>query len=275
MLDNGLLKYYRDFADKKGRLRMDKAGFVADREVFYHVYTYYLRDSLLSVKNRKLFYCKERLKDKADAEILISQLYPSLGVPSAISTPANRCYDGFYSLLSNDVEKNGYKRGLYNFEGKLKQLSTGKVEDVLKDFSPNAVKQILTMQTLDMATYNFDRHLGNLFVKANAGKPVEGIITIDHESSATGLADEERDELVFINCLRDDYSSRKEIIRDLKTSELASSVMSVSGLAEQIGAVDVASTAQDIKDQTGYEISSNYVQALQRSFDKTAEELIQ
>ena len=275
MLDNGLLKYYKEYADSKGRLMVDKVKDIAfDMKITWGVNRYIIDGK----SGRQKFFCIERDKKEVDAEVLISQLFPKLGVPSAIYTPAHIDNEfGCDQVLSNNVGGNSFIMAKYLPREKFEVLFSGRKEDVFKHFSPDAIKQILIMQVLDAATCNSDRHYGNFFVKDSDSGKIGGIATFDHEGSSdiTNRLVRMRDEAIYKDYLTGCYVTRGDIVHSLKTNELSLSVLNPSELAESIGGTDVEETVRDIKETTGYEVSQKYVSALQQSFEEVAEELEQ
>ena len=271
MLDNGLLQYYKTLADKKGWLQLkDVPQLSAMGEDFPGVYQYVL--------GGKGFYCKEgNKKTTLDAEILISQLYPSLGVPSAVYTPVVRRYENAQAVISNDVEAENCKLA-YN-KRELLAIISFFPECITNHITRSCVKQIATMSALDLATCNIDRHSANFFFKYDEHKRAESIVTIDHGYTTPVFYDhEDKNELSFRCCFNNgERLFRQEALKDLKTSESVLEVTSPAELAETVGrGIDlIPQTAEDIKQTIGYEVDPKYVSALQKSFEQTAEELEQ
>ena len=269
MLDNGLLKYYDFCAEKEGRLMAHKVPSLSiGHEVAYRLFE--------CKRGGKSFYLKECSKSRAEAEILISQLYPKLGVPSAIYLPAMKPREivvpKFEAVISNSVKVDNVSLAT-TFKTGLDALAEGKAEKVAKYFTKDCVKQISTMQALDLAAGNCDRHDSNFFVQTDESGKAESIVTIDHESSGGGVYSFKG--YPYYNYLNNVVApSWKDIIFDLKENEAAAAAVSSKELAETIGSAPIVDTVRDIKEATGYEIGEKYVDALQRSFEEVAEDLV-
>ena len=272
MLDNGLLKYYKTIGDMRGRLRVNKIPNLSTLAKRFGVRKYEIEG--------KEYFCKDREKSMVEAEVLISQLYPQLGIPSAIYIPANRTYNDNESVISNSVRSENNNSGVY-FLKHLLALEEGRNRRIHKFFTSDCVKQIATMQALDLATANCDRHEGNFFIQTEdpfgKGK-AEGITTIDYGASGAGI--DHGHSLRYYNYFNREgatyiHSSWQDVIEDLKSKKAVLSVVRPQELAETVGkGIDlIPKTAQDIKETIGYEVSPNYVEALQRSFEEVAEEL--
>ena len=269
MLDNGLLKYYKNFADKSGRLEVKKVpGLTLD----------YLYGAKIRVfkKDDCDYFCKHISKSRMDAEILISQLYPRLGVPSAVYLPAIvKGEEVPTAVISDDAKKSGrvvsvsgeYQMALSNLAG-----GGTKYQEYLTN---NCLKQIAVMQVLDTATRNIDRHSGNFFLKLNQDEKADGIVTIDHEISGMGCFGSKNDEY-YVSFFSPYFKQfQKDIIRDLKTNPAVISNVTTQELAQTVGeGVDLMpEIAEDLKNATGYELGARYVSDMQRSFEQTAEDL--
>ena len=278
MLDNGLLKYFKDYADKMGRLNMNALpdttrinGRNLDDMYRYHkIYEY--------LNNGNVFFGKSKPRARADAEILISQLYPRLGVPSAVYLPATQSKKPI--VVSNNVQTEGVVPGFFVEEHLQGLLSSSNHPSKFEHITKGCVKQIALMQTLDLASYNTDRNHFNFFAHVNKNEKVDGITTIDHEMSGPGILEE--DFRWYNNYFYDFFGSgfketRSDSIQSLKQNEMLSEVVSSQELAETVGTgIDlIPRVVKEIKEETGYKIGGEYVTNLQRNFEEVAEELEQ
>ena len=189
--------------------------------------------------------------------------------------------------LSNDVAKDNM---IYGYELLRKMRESGSTvqnplylpqkicshNEFLKQFFiAKGLREFVLMQTLNVAAYDIDGHLGNFLMQLNEEGKVDGIVTFDHEHSAMGAEEDERIYNDFV-CFLDvrGEAGREDVVTALKTNETVASVITTTELAETIGNARITETARDIKETIGYGISDWYVDALRESFDNMAEELI-
>ena len=109
MYSNGLLEYYKKGYFKEGFLDVSRLKIVEGRSSMF--------DTCVSCKSPVgVFYKKYHnyfSKEMADAEILLSQIYNSLGLTSAVYLPVED--RGRRFLLSNSVDgQNIYQASTYN-----------------------------------------------------------------------------------------------------------------------------------------------------------------
>ena len=272
MLDNGLIQYYRDFAEH-GMLHtrcIPNLEMLAEKKDDCKTFNKY-KDKT----NGTIFFEKTTgFKKAIDAEVLLSQLYPKLGIPSAIYLPTFNegiCQQG---VVSNNVGNNNAKNGCDNYK-LLKHLGFGCTKEEAEGyFSRDCIKQIAVMQALDCATHNWDRSVHNFFVRLSNDCRAEEVVLIDHEIG--GATFDNSFKYNYHGYFGKDYqNSRMGLIQDLKCNQVALSVVSPHELAETVGrGIDlIPQTAEDIKQTIGYEVDPKYVSALQKSFEETAEDL--
>ena len=167
MYGNALLQYYKQGFCKNGFLDADKIDAMRNMDL-----------SVFSVRpydiDGKRYYFKMHSRDcsiqksRADAEILLSQIYNKAGISSAIYLPADN--NGKQFLLSDDVQKPNVQLAMdyinrqYQATGQYKTpfLSNGSNNASLY-FTENAMKQQTLLRILDTASFNIDRHTGNIF----------------------------------------------------------------------------------------------------------------
>ena len=290
MRDNGLIKYYRigNYA-KDGCLDLQQLS---------------LLDPLSRVKvgarvqklkiGDKWFYVKYTgMKEETDSEVLLSQVYYKAGIRNAVYTPSKMfCKWKFKTndtVISNDVSnphKNFLAENFFMFHGErgrcrpvLFPTKKPSGEQLIETFfTKKAQRDMVLMQTLDVASYNVDRKLNNFFFEANDAQ-ITGVITIDNGSNLTygskyGVTAQDLQNASFTNFLgRGDTITRAETIQELKTNETVNDVITPGEIAKTLGDIDIPKVAQDIEQTIGYKIDDKIVEVLDASITSMAEEL--
>ena len=288
MHDNGLLKYYRT--------KCYKDGFIDARDIK-------LQEDLTASMTATAIRCKSPVgyfykkmngffsKEVADAEILLSQLYQTAGLDSAIYLPGRDGWKTF--LLSNDVcgkdviEARSFHDRIADKEGistpvmatlTSKPYQTG--SDIVKYFTKKALAKRIITRAYDSAGHNPDRQDCNYVYKLNDLGQAEDLALFDYERGgieASQCMTFGRDVLLgygYANDQGDKNISRIGMIDRLKHDEFVASVVDLSQVGEQMGNIDVKGTALDIARTTGYVVEPRYVDFISKSFNQTAELLI-
>ncbi len=308
MYDNGLLKYYNKFATGEGYLDTTKIGFVKNLDmVMFKATRCQIEGKSYYVKSHSL---KGILhKPQADAEILLSQIYSKLGIPSSIYLPAQ--HQGEKFLLCDDVEKpnvvlaTNYLAERFNAKHPMLTpflSSTRTGANSQKLYTKNAMQQQTKMRILDTASYNTDRHYANFFYTLQRDvKPqtdyslhgqvinyfrslvpnkVEDVVAIDFESSGgniqtlQGGRDANEPFNSYMNDFKPGVMTRSEMLTEIQTNDCLAELIDKQELAESIGSLDPSGVASDIEETTGYEIDPKMVDTLAKSYDEMAELLI-
>lgn len=304
MYDNGLLKYYRQNA-LGGFLDTTKIGFVKNFDMLISSVTQ------CSIDGKK-FYAKKLgiadnlYKPRADAEILLCQVYSKLGVPSSIYTPAQSQDEQF--LLCDDVEKDNVMLATNYLASKFSLtkprlmpfLSQGRVgANPYRYFTKEAMAEQTKMRILDTASYNTDRHMANFFYtlqrdikpeqdgtlgeqivsyfRALVPNRATGVVAIDFESSGgniNSMIESDSPLNGYMNDFQNSTMTRQEILDQIQNNEKLESVLDKQDFAEEIGSVNIPSIADDIKEITGYEVDAKMVDILSSSYDVMAELLV-
>ncbi len=283
MFDNGILKYYKNRANlKNGHLQVEKLGFVVDEKK--HVSRSTLK--ILSPSNELMFLKIPLMYGETHAETLLSQIYKSKGIETAIYTPV--AYKGSFDLnmtglISNNVcISENFLRGSEIFRQIYKDTTvlnsdkllfdkSQKYVDFTKYFTKDALRDFIRIQVFDLASNNTDRHTDNLFFRVENGK-VAHVITIDQGSSMEDIMNPQRP---FVNYFGgEDCEKRNAIIEKIKHNEIVSELVELKEIAEKVGSVNAGAVAKDIKEQTDFSIDENYISCISHSFDNTAEMLI-
>lgn len=199
---------------------------------------------------------------------------------------------GLYSLplFGNDENK------------KQQNLRTKLISQV---YTPQAIYEQTKMRVADIASFNQDRHYQNFFYTLQRPviqpEPVDnetatsvdimqyfrnllpnkatGVVAIDFEDSGTTLQEITKGNPYadFLNIYENDFDEsampRENVIEQFKTNEAFAQTIDKQELAEEIGSVDPASVASDIKETTDYVIDPKMVDVLSRSFNEVAEAL--
>lgn len=288
MHDNGLLKYYKT--------KCYKDGFIDARDIK-------LQEDLKTSMTATAIRCKSPVgyfykkmngffsKEVADAEILLSQLYQTAGLDSAIYLPGR---DGIKTfLLSNDVcGKDTVEAKVFHDRISDKEGISGPVmatltsqpyktgSDIVKYFTKQALVKRIKTRAYDCAGHNPDRQDCNYVYKLNKFGQAEDIALFDFERSgveASQCMTFGREIMLgygYANDQGDRNISRIGMIDRIKHDEFVASVVDLSKVGEEMGNIDVEGTALDIARTTGYVVEPRYVDFISKSFNQTAELLI-
>lgn len=313
MYDNGLLSYYKNLPHDGGYIDADAMGLKRKDLII-------LKTTQCTVDNKR-FYLKVHNakgtlnKPQADAEILLSQIYSKLGLPSAIYLPARSGKENF--LICDDIEKpnvvlatnyllkkvnSGYPR-LQPF---LSRESSSPL--LTKYFTQHALSQQTKLRICDTATFNTDRHFANFFYSLQHSAPyhdaeyyeqpvgageqivnyfrsvrpnkVEDVVAIDFESSggnASIISRTGNRNLEIYNYISDfklGTMSREEMLTEFSTNPKLDEVIDKQDFAEELGSLDVAGVAEDIKETIDYEVDKKFVDVISQSCEEVAESLM-
>ena len=264
-------------------------------------------------------------KYQMDAEILLSQVYAKAGFDTALYVPATlREKSGHetFGVMSNDISgkrtlrlkpnfcgENLYERDRMNFHNeKVRQDRKDDIGDngyffrdfVLynklqrgqdkapKFFTHEACREIIKMRLFDVATFNGDRHTGNMFCDINLRKHVTGISLFDYGWSGDVYQQYKEDgtdiygwEFKYYNEFPDSDEhiayifdkSRFSMARQFRSNETLSKYMSNNELVDTLQKIDIKGTARDIEDTIGYEVDPGYQDKLCESIEKLAMEV--
>lgn len=290
MYDNGLImEHYRTEAARRGILDLKKTPYSQRWGKGVEQYLEFLSTP------QGRYYVKEDDKPGCDAEVLLSQIYKRAGLNSAIYTPAKDHY-GKNVVLSNDIktQSNLYA---YDFLRKIRNQNPGNSMadglpmdkrafpgvNLTRFLTREGIRQLLTMNTLDVASYNDDRHLSNFIFNINALGKANGISVFDYGESGHNFRDARdsgsvlsQEHLTYPNLFNCGHElSRGGIVNQLKNNESTLPYIKPDELAEIVGGIDPVSVARDVKGDIGYKINQRYVDTIASSFDQMAEDLSQ
>lgn len=286
IVDNGLLKYYRGFRRGKDLLNVNRhAGFkfvtkaVGVNNISADGVLHYL------VTPEGLYYTKFLSKKEIDAEVLISQLYPKLGLKCATYLPVGE-KSTYTGVVSNDVRAidtvpaNQHNKAMSNSLDKSIHI-VGKNPlhlpydsnlvnvDYSKFITKNGMRSLQIKRMADTASYNTDGREENFFYVLKDGI-IDDVVSYDNAMSGPfceGLT----------NSYENEFSAhrlyRNGMINQFRENETLQTFISPIEMAETIGSVDVIETAKDIKRETGYKVEPQYVDAIARSYESMAEDL--
>lgn len=287
MHDNGLLKYYRHKAYRDGFLSAKDFKLKEDISIEnWHATTVRCKSPVGDFyKKFKHYFCKEM----ADAEILLSQLYKTAGLETALYFPVEE--NGHQFVVCNNVftpetiearayhdriaeEQGGNTIGISSF---MSEPFSDK-NPVVKYFYKKALAERVKTRVLDSASYNPDRQDCNYLYSLRNGR-ADGVVLFDYERSGLEASRimHYGSELSFGGYANDfgfKNMSRLEAIDALKKDEFVHSVADLKEIGEEIGKIDVKGTALDITRTTGYCVEQKYVDMISRSFDQTADLLV-
>jgi len=264
-------------------------------------------------------------KYQMDAEILLSQVYAKAGFDTALYVPATlHAKSGYetFGVISNDISgkrtfslkpnfcgDNFYERDRMNFHGeKVRQDRKDDIGDngyffrdfVLynklqsdpdkapKFFTPKACREMIKMRLFDLATFNGDRHTGNMFCNINIRKHVTGISLYDYGWSGDVYQQYKEDgadiygwDYKYCNEFpeSEEHSSyvfgktRFSMASEFRSNETLAKYFSNDELVDTLHKIDIKATARDIEDTIGYEVDPGYQDKLCESIEKLAEEI--
>lgn len=283
MQDNGLLKYYREKANTNGFLKLD--------EIDCHQYHI---ASLMHCIDGKDYFFKKSSPFYVSAEVLLSQIYFLAGVPTAIYVPGVKC--GQIVAVSNDVVTphsikakeffNNIKKenpNTHDFAA-LSHFKDFQEVDYSKYFTEQSLKELILMQALDTATFNTDRHMLNYFAEVNdpfSDVKATHFVSFDYGASAFS-SERELEHIKFFNTFgtpkmnenkEAGLKSKDEMINCFRENETINSYMPRQEIAQTLGSIDVVGIANDITEQTGFEVDKRYLYNIEKSLYQTAEQI--
>ncbi|MBQ3048299.1 MAG: hypothetical protein IJD48_04750 [Clostridia bacterium] len=146
--------------------------------------------------------------------------------------------------------------------------------DFVSFFTKDGMRDFIKMHVMDTGSCNIDRNSSNFYFKIDGSGKICGIETIDHSMSKNYLLNEGFKYATYINFLGPfSEATRTEMVDELRNNETVQQFMLRQEMAEIVGNVEVEKTAQDIKQATGFEIDTEYVDGLARSYDSLANDL--
>ena len=290
MHDNGLLKYYRDYADRQGQLKAyELFSDCNTRNINSAIKVYYTRNGELSKKYFEKF-CGFARKNVLNAELIQSQVFKDNGLTTAIYTPSVTEYgqpcvisDGITTGTSNQMG-NFLVKCLEDFVisyspySKQYNITPNDIE-FDKLFKPNAMKKFILGHALDVAGGNVDRHTGNFEVelsKTESGLDIiEDIIYYDYGNTIFEFPEEQENIYYFTNGLGFGVDqNRGSMIAILRNSPHVLEYYSPDELAGIIGSTDFTKIAREYKEQTNFEIDKQFLYRIEKSYYNMAQGLV-
>ena len=286
MYDNGLLKYYREKAAKNGYLNLEELNAKKDEVV-----------SLKAKIDGQDYYVKRCTPPVLNSEVLLSQVYKSAGLKSSICLPA--IYQNEMVAVSKDVREENCVTALEFFSIIKKENTTTWVIqdgvavkqenkiDYSKYYTPQAMKELILMQAIDTGVFNTDRHMKNFFVQVEdefESMQAQHIVSFDYGVSAKMAETSVKRPSFpkFYNTFGSEpyicsYESRTRngMINAFKYNEVVEQYYPKEELAEKLSTIDVRAVADDISEQTGFELHKHYVDIVADSVSRLAEEIVQ
>lgn len=296
MEDNGLIKYYKNF--KRGRDLTNPK--LHDGFSFGMVRTKSDELQACLTTPEGSYYVKTADKKQRDAEVLLSQVYAKAGLKSAIYLPAGHI-SKYRCVVSNDIAKkeniviakdyfSDIRSKVLNgvtFDSNtiacnsfyMPQKKENAQVDYQKYITPDAMRNLQKARAFDLASFNIDRHHLNYFLKTQ-GDLVTDVILIDHAMSGEifknrNLVNDWLELSMYYSEFFYGKHFKDEIISSFKTNEVVQDFITPQELAESLGSVDILDTARDIRGTIGYKINQEYVDCIAKSFDDTADQLMQ
>ena len=300
MIDNGLLKYYPEYFDEFGRLQYFRFRKINEKSIPCHdVKKAQLKDKFFTKVNLGTFYYEKDFiedysyinahKDKANSEILLSQIFANEGFNTAIYLPTVS-EDKITCAVSNDISKPNSmlmvdyvdlaQKTYENFKNPFRNDKSYSPKELCLQtyFKEKALRDYVKMHVLDVACGNIDRDFRNFIVDVEEDEnnlPIIQDIRLFDYAQAGLYSYPEYSYLCFVNGLGNGKSKNmQQMIEEFKSNELVNRFYSPSELSEMLGNIDVVETARDIKQTINYEIDDGLVTKFARLIDDTAEGLI-
>lgn len=224
------------------------------------------------------------------AEVLLSRLYPKLGLDSVKYYPfVNK--NGVLGVISKDIfsinisdgsefftevrfrsgGNNGAPIGddILNFSDETNRSNLKTIKNFLKYADENCFKQLLLLRGIDLATANFDRHPENFFVERNFDGIAKKLIVLDNEGSGSIDYNADYYYTSFGKCM-----PCEDLIKAYKQNEDYQEYITRFEIAEKIATAPFDETVQEIKDEIGFVIEPEYLERMKVTSDKVAEELV-
>ena len=290
MFDNGLLKYYKDYADEQGMLKTFEA--IGPGEYSYsspNIKLYYVRDGEVSRKYfEKLF--SYNTKTSVSAEVFQSQVFKANGLNTAIYTPSiskgkTPC------VISNDISKPNSvsmvefldsvkKQGIIeNSPYKKEKENTPEKISYEKIFTDKAMKDFILSHVLDVAGGNTDRHTRNFEVevgKTESGLDIiEDITFFDYGETIFNSFKNREKTCLYKNGLGYGMDkNRGSMIAMFRNCPHILKYYQPEELAEIVGSVDVREIASDVKEETNFSLNRDYLESAERSYYNLAQDLV-
>lgn len=290
MVDNGLVSLGSKYIDKNGIFQVTEKrwfDFHGDARRIY---------SCRDWKTEAKYFVKKCSSPKEQsAEVLLSQIYARHGFTTTISLPANG-----NRIISNDIADKPNAELIYDFFVRralrdrsqfspdaiariqnetcdvhdLKSASLPRWEQL---FTPQALAERFRWDAFTLASGNSDDHLDNSVVYVNKKGIAEEIGHFDYGHEFGPDADKSKtflDKEYFAF-----YNGKMKVDRDTFLCDLAGNkriarYFDAGKVANELGSVDVVATARDIEQTIGYSPSQYVVDTLARSFEQTAEDLL-
>lgn len=290
MFDNGLLKYYKDYADEQGMLRAFEA--IGPGEYSYsspNIKLYYVRDGEVSKKYFEKFF-SYNTRIGVDSEVFQSQVFKANGLNTAIYTPSvskgkTPC------VISNDICKpNSVSMVEFLDSAKKKGIIENSPYEKAKDntpekikyekiFTEDAMKKFILAHALDVAGGNIDRHTRNFEVEVgkteNGLDIIEDIIFYDYGETTLVYPKNKEKTFYYKNGLGYGMDkNRGSMIAMFRNCPHILKYYQPDELAEIIGNVDVRDIADDIKEQTNFSIHESFLVRAEDSYYNLAQDLV-
>lgn len=285
MYDNGLLKYFKDkAASKNGYLKLEELDIQKDEA-----------SSLKAKIDGQDYYVKKCIPSVLNGEVLLSQVYKTAGLKSSICLPA--IYQNEMYAVSKNVREENCVTALEFFNHIKRQnaptfklidgraIREEKEFDYSKYYTPGSLRELILMQALDTGVFNTDRHMKNFFVQVEDDfekMQAQHVVSFDYGVSARmAEASVRRPSFPkFYNTFGDEVyicadesRTRSGMVNAFRYNEVVNEYYPREELAEKISQIDVRAVADDISEQTGFELHKHYVDIVANSVDRLVEEI--
>ncbi len=227
------------------------------------------------------------------AEVLLSRLYPKLGLKSVEYLPIYN--KGVTGVISKDISSknitdvvgflfdvvDGTRECLSNmfldysdvvyFSDEYNRGKVNTITNFLKYVDVEYFKQLFTLRAVDLATFNHDRHLDNFRIEKNEKGIAQNIILLDSEACGCPI--------YRIDSFYSDFTPKNlrgaELVKAFKENEDYQQYISRFEIAEKIATAPFDETAREIKEDFGFIVDGNFLEEVKANSYKVAEDLAQ
>ena len=288
--DNGLLKYYKDYADEKGRLKTYQA--FGDGEYStssLNIKLFYISNGEVAKKYFEKFLIYNTSYG-VYSELVQSQVFKDNGLNTAIYTPSIT-KSGTKCVISDNISTpNNVKMVEFVDKAILKgniqcspySNSTETTPEKIqyeKIFTKSAMKKFILGHALDVAGGNNDRHPQNFEVQV--GKTEEGLDIIedifyyDYGETTFAYPPKKENSFYFKNGLGYGMNKNKNsMIAMFRNCPHILEYYQPNELAEILGNVDIREIARDFKEEINFSIGEEYLDSAERSYFNVAQGLV-
>lgn len=225
------------------------------------------------------------------AEILLSRLYPKLGLKSIEYLPIYN--KGVAGVISKDISSKNIENPVnflfdvvnetresmsnmfleYNevayFSDEHNRGQVNTISNFLKYADKEYFKQLFLLRGVDLATFNHDRHLDNFRIERNEEGVAQNIILLDSEACGCPI--------YRVDSFYNDFTSKtlrgNELVKAFKDNEDYQQYITRFEIAETIATAPIDETVKEIKEDIGFVVDNIFVEEIKNNSWQVAEDL--